>query len=262
MAQLLPVAFALPLALAFGGRLGRLAELQLRGLWLFFLAIGIQIIAFPFAFLPWTTGEDAAKALWLVSYACLLVAAALNSASSGTDRSPRGMALNLAAILSNGGRMPATPERWRQPARLRVKHNIVAPRSPTSLARRPLRGPDWVPLTTVYAGSTWIIALGRGARLLGPGARFRGSPAELRHRPAEPERPRFAAYFYNMRRVATLLVVVRAGDRSRCGLEALRGSGTRCAPVIRPRPDGSDAKGTGFVRRRSRPTRSRHPLLH
>jgi hypothetical protein len=36
------------------------------------------VVAFPFAFLPWTTGEAAAKALWLVSYGCLLVAALLN----------------------------------------------------------------------------------------------------------------------------------------------------------------------------------------
>ena len=67
MAQLLPIALAIPLALLCGGRLSRISQLLLRGLWLFFLAFGIQVIAFPFAFLPWTTGEDAAKLLWRCS---------------------------------------------------------------------------------------------------------------------------------------------------------------------------------------------------
>ena len=61
MAQLLPIALAVPFALLCGGRLGRISALKLRGLWLFFGAFGIQVVAFPFAFLPWTTGEEAAK---------------------------------------------------------------------------------------------------------------------------------------------------------------------------------------------------------
>jgi hypothetical protein len=78
MAQLLSIALALPLALVCGGRLGRISSLRLRGLPLFFLAFGIQVVAFPFAFLPWTTGEDAATALDVViaSGAFVLVFAA------------------------------------------------------------------------------------------------------------------------------------------------------------------------------------------
>jgi hypothetical protein len=162
MAQLLPIALALPLALLWGGRLGRISSLKLRGLWLFFLAFGIQVVAFPFAFLPWTTGEDAAKALWLVSYGCLLVAAVLNRRLVGAQVVALGMGLNLVAILANGGRMPATPEAM-QAAGLdfTVKHNSVAAAEPNVpwLVDR-FAAPDWLPLTNVFSVGDVVIAIG------------------------------------------------------------------------------------------------------
>jgi Family of unknown function (DUF5317) len=185
MAQLLPIAFAVPLALALGGRLGRLAELQLRGLWLFFLAIGIQIVAFPFAFLPWTTGEDTAKALWLVSYACLLVAAALNRRILGAQVVAAGMALNLAAILTNGGRMPATPEAMEAAGLdFAVKHNSVAAAEPNlSWLVDRFAAPDWVPLTNVYSVGDVIIALGAVVLV------FSATGARLPRLPRRSEQP-------------------------------------------------------------------------
>ncbi|HWB55628.1 MAG TPA: DUF5317 domain-containing protein [Gaiellaceae bacterium] len=179
MAQLLPILVALPIAFALGGRPGRLAGLRLRGLWLFFLAIGIQVVAFPFAFLPWTTGDGAARTLWLVSYGCLLAAAALNRHLLGAQVVALGMALNLAAILANGGRMPATPDAM-QAAGLDfvVKHNSVAAPDPALpwLVDR-FAAPDWVPLATVFSLGDVVIALGSvllvlaatGARLPGRG---------------------------------------------------------------------------------------------
>ena len=162
MGQLLPISLAVPLALLCGGRLGRVAELRLRGLWLFFLAFGIQVVAFPFAFLPWTTGEDAAKALWLVSYGCLLVAAVWNRRIIGAQIVALGMALNLVAILVNGGRMPATPEAM-QAAELdfAVRHNSVAAADPSLpwLVDR-FAAPEWVPLTNVFSVGDVVIAAG------------------------------------------------------------------------------------------------------
>ncbi len=162
MAQLLPIALALPLALLCGGRLGRISQLRLRGLWLFFLALGIQVVAFPFAFLPWTTGDDAARALWLVSYGCLLVATVLNRRIIGAQIVALGMALNLVAILSNGGRMPATPEAMEAAGLdFAVKHNSVAavePNVPWLVDR--FAAPDWVPLTNVYSVGDAVIAAG------------------------------------------------------------------------------------------------------
>lgn len=162
MAQLLPIAFAVPLALAFGGRLGRVSQLQLRGLWLFFLAVGIQIVAFPFAFLPWTTGEDTARTLWLVSYGCLLLAAAANRRIVGAQIVALGMALNLVAILSNGGRMPATPAAMEAAGLdFGVLHNSVASADPNvSWLVDRFAAPDWVPLANVFSVGDAVIALG------------------------------------------------------------------------------------------------------
>jgi Family of unknown function (DUF5317) len=162
MAQLLPIALALPLALLCGGRLGRISSLKLRGLWLFFLAFGIQVVAFPFAVLPWTTGEDAAKVLWLASYGCLLVAAVLNRRILGAQVVAVGMALNLVAILANGGRMPATPEAMEAAGlSFAVKHNSVAASDPNVpwLVDR-FAAPEWVPLTNVFSVGDVVIAVG------------------------------------------------------------------------------------------------------
>jgi hypothetical protein len=168
MAQLLPIALALPVALLLGGRLGRVAELRLRGLWLFFLAFGIQVVAFPFAFLPWTTGDDTAKALWLVSYGCLLAAAALNRRLLGAQVVALGMALNLAAILANGGRMPATPAAMEAAGLdFAVRHNSVAaadPHLPWLVDR--FAAPAWVPLTNVFSVGDAVIALGAAVLVL------------------------------------------------------------------------------------------------
>ena len=161
MAQLLPIALALPLALLCGGRLGRIAELKLQGLWLFFLAFGIQVVAFPFAFLPWTTGEDAAKVLWLVSYACLL-AASIASGVAGMRPLFERMATRLRAIPRATTCAPRI-RRLRTAAGLdfAVKHNSVAAADPNVswLADR-FAAPDWVPLTNVFSVGDAVIAVG------------------------------------------------------------------------------------------------------
>jgi hypothetical protein len=187
VAQLLPIGLALLVALVCGGRLGRLAQLKLRAVWLFFLAFGIQVVAFPFAFLPWTTGEDAAKVLWLVSYGCLLAAAALNRRIVGAQIVALGMALNLVAILANGGRMPATPDAMAGAGLdFDVMHNSVASADPNVpwLVDR-FAAPEWVPLTNVYSVGDVVIAI--GAFLLvfaATGARIPGLPPRRSEQPS------------------------------------------------------------------------------
>ena len=72
------------------------------------------------------------------------------------------MALNLAAILSNGGRMPATPGAMEAAGLdFAVKHNSVASADPALpwLVDR-FAAPDWVPLTNVFSAGDLVIALG------------------------------------------------------------------------------------------------------
>jgi len=187
MAQLLPIALALPIAFLLGGRLRRVAELRLQGLWLFFLAIGIQVVAFPFAFLPWTTGGSTAKALWLLSYGCLLAAAVVNRRILGAQVVAVGMGLNLAAILSNGGRMPATPGAMETAGLdFAVKHNSVASADPALpwLVDR-FAAPEWVPWANVFSVGDLVIALGSVVLVLtATGARL--PRVSLRRRAEQP----------------------------------------------------------------------------
>ena len=90
------------------------------------------------------------------------MAAALNRRILGAQVVAVGMALNLAAILSNGGRMPATPEAMEAAGlNFAVKHNSVAAAEPNlSWLVDRFAAPDWVPLANVYSVGDVVIALG------------------------------------------------------------------------------------------------------
>ncbi len=111
MVLLLAVGLGIVAGWALGGRLARLADLRLHAIWLFYTAIGLQIVAFPSQTLPWSVGDRLAIGLWLASYACLVVAAACNLRVKGAAVVGLGMASNLIAMLANGGHMPASPLR-------------------------------------------------------------------------------------------------------------------------------------------------------
>ena len=57
MVLLLAVGLGVLAGWALGGRLSRLADLRLRAIWLFYVAIGLQIVAFPSQTLPWSVGD-------------------------------------------------------------------------------------------------------------------------------------------------------------------------------------------------------------
>ena len=107
MALALPFAVGLALAPLLGGRLSKLGELRLRWVVLFYVAIALQIIAFPISQLPWRTPDRLAVVLWLVSYGLFAIGAAVNLSIPGVPLIAVGMCSNVAAIVSNGGHMPA-----------------------------------------------------------------------------------------------------------------------------------------------------------
>ena len=74
MVLLYPLVLGVLLAPLAGGDLRRLAHLRLRGVSLLYLALALQLVAFPVRALPLRVGESGAVGLWLVSYACLAVA--------------------------------------------------------------------------------------------------------------------------------------------------------------------------------------------
>jgi hypothetical protein len=85
-----------------GGRLSALAELRLEGLWLLWIALGVQLVIFA-------PGGPAWPALHLASYALAAGFVWCNRRLEFVWLMALGGALNLAAIVANGGTMPASP---------------------------------------------------------------------------------------------------------------------------------------------------------
>jgi hypothetical protein len=162
VALALPVLAALVVGLLLGGSVRKLGQLQLKAVWLLFAAVGLQVVAFPFAFLPWQTGQTAGTALWLGSYALLVVAAALNIRIAGVPLLALGMGANLLAIAVNGATMPVLPAAMHEAGRTEVVHaNSTAAADPSFpwLVDR-WSAPDWIPFANVFSVGDVAIALG------------------------------------------------------------------------------------------------------
>lgn len=104
------IAGSLAVGLARGGRLGNLAQLRVRYLWLplFLFAAQMAVVVFPVR----EGGE-----LWRLgpvvvvgSYAALIGFVLLNRHLPGARLVLLGASLNLAVIAANGGHMPVTPD--------------------------------------------------------------------------------------------------------------------------------------------------------
>ena len=162
MALALPLLAGLAIAPLLGGRWSRLGQLRLQWIGLFYAAIALQLVAFPVSALPWRTPDRAAVALWLGSYGLLAIGAARNLRITGVPLIAAGMLSNVAAILSNGGHMPALPAALRA-AGLHFEQS----RNSTALAAPHLSGlvdrwaaPKWVPWANVFPVGDVLIAFG------------------------------------------------------------------------------------------------------
>jgi hypothetical protein len=162
MALSLAVLVGLLLGLACSGRISRVGSLRLRGIWLIGAAFAIQVVAFPFAFLPWSTSDAAAKWLWLGSYLLLLLAGILNWRLRGVPLLLVGMAANVSAIVANGGHMPVLPGAMRSAGNdYSLSQNSVALAHPhlSWLVDR-WAIPDWLPLANAFSVGDIVIAVG------------------------------------------------------------------------------------------------------
>jgi hypothetical protein len=180
VALALPVLAAVALGLVLGGRLGNLARIALRSTWLFFAAIGLQLVAFPVGAAPWRTPETLASVLWVTSYGLLVVAAVLNRRIIGVPIVATGMALNLVAVLANRGTMPVRLSAMHDAGRIgAVQANSTAmsdPNLPWLVDR--WAAPDWIPLANVFSVGDVVIAGGAVVIVLaGMGVRIPRMPA-------------------------------------------------------------------------------------
>ena len=92
-----------------GGDLRRLGALPIRHAWSIWVTVGVQtaLLWVPDGFPEWL-----AEALHVASYAAAAWFAWANRRLPGVPLMALGGALNLVAILANGGVMPASPEAW------------------------------------------------------------------------------------------------------------------------------------------------------
>jgi hypothetical protein len=162
MALALPLFIGLALAPLLGGRLSKLGELRFRWVALFYVAIALQIVAFPISQLPWRTPDRVAVVLWLVSYGLFAAGAAVNLSVPGIPLIAVGMLSNVVAIVSNGGHMPALPSALRAAglhfAQSRNSERLSAPHLPWLVDR--WGAPEWVPLANVFSAGDVLIAIG------------------------------------------------------------------------------------------------------
>ncbi len=172
---------ALGIAVLAGGRPGRVADLRLRAVGLFYAAIALQLVAFPAGLLPWAPGDRVATVLSLTSYAVLVVATVANRRLPGTPLIGLGLASNVLAMVANGGHMPATAAALR--ALGRVEHGVHAnsiglahPALPWLVDR--FATPRWVPFASVFSVGDVLIVAGAAVLLWSA----TGARAPWRHR--------------------------------------------------------------------------------
>lgn len=164
MALALPLIGGFLLAPLLGGRWSRLAKLRLRAVWLFYVAIVMQLVAFPVKVMPWHTSDRIGVVLWLISYGLFAVAIAANFRISGIPLIAAGLASNLLAITTNGGHMPALPSALRAAGMhfaTGTNRNSAVLHSPhlAWLVDR-WAAPSWVPWANVFSVGDVLIMAG------------------------------------------------------------------------------------------------------
>jgi hypothetical protein len=145
-----------------GGRLTSLADTPIAGTKLVFAAIVLQMIAFPWNFLPWTTPSDVARALWLFSFGLLVLMLVQNRALRGAMIIAGGLACNLIAVVANHGLMPVLPSALRAAGtQYHVHNNSISAVQPNLgfLVDR-WGAPQWLPLANVFSVGDCLIAIG------------------------------------------------------------------------------------------------------
>ena len=169
MALALPLLIGLGVSPLLGGRWSRLAKLRIRFLWVFYVAIAVQLVAFPVKVLPWHTSDRVGVVLWLISYCIFAIGIVANHRLPAMVLIATGLVSNLTAILANGGHMPALPSALRAAGlHFSESRNSAAMAAPhlSWLVDR-WAAPSWIPWANVFSVGDVLIAFGGFVFVLG-----------------------------------------------------------------------------------------------
>jgi hypothetical protein len=158
------ILYAIPIGLAagwlLGGRLDGLAGITVRLTPLALVALAIQVLLFS----PLADGlvPDVGRAIYVVSTAVVVVVVVANLRLPGIPLVVTGAAANLAAIVANGGVMPASP------AALAALGMGIGPRTNSAVVAHPslepltdlFATPSWLPAANVFSVGDALIGLG------------------------------------------------------------------------------------------------------
>jgi len=143
------ILYAIPFGVAIGvlarGRLAGLADIRFRAAWLFVAGLMVQVALFSDA-VSARIG-DAGAPIYVASTATVLLAIVINHAIPGLRVVAVGAASNLAAIIANGGYMPADPAAL-------AAAGIHAPSTYSNSAV--LSAPVLQPLTDLFVLPHWV----------------------------------------------------------------------------------------------------------
>lgn len=143
-----------------GSDLRRLAQVRLRHTWLVWCALVSQVLLI--SVLP-----DAGRlsdVVHVATYGLAATFAVVNLRSAGTWVVAAGGALNLSAILANGGVMPASPAAlaasgW-QPAPGRFANSDIVEDPRLAFLGDVFATPSWLPVNSVYSVGDLLVVAG------------------------------------------------------------------------------------------------------
>jgi hypothetical protein len=156
------VVLGVALGLASGGSIAAVGRLAFRRAWLFYAALLLQTAAFLPPGLPWHLADGTGRALWIASYAFLVAGAAANLRLPGVAVAAAGLVSNAAAVVANGGRMPALPSAIADAGSRYVPQGMSVPLAEPRLGWLVDRWavPHWIPLGNVFSAGDAVLATG------------------------------------------------------------------------------------------------------
>ena len=170
MFLLYAVLVGLAVGLLLGGRLGRLAEMHLRWTWLIVAGMVVQVLLFSEPVNGWVAqlGPAVGPVVYVTSMLMVLAAVVRNVRLPGLALVAIGAVANLAAIVANGGYMPASAAALggHLPAGGGYSNSIVLDNPALAPLTDIFALPDWLPAGNVFSIGDAFIGLGIAAAIV------------------------------------------------------------------------------------------------